>query len=112
MEDIIEEIVGEIHDEYDEVQKGLVVTSGGKTFVDATMNIAAFNEQFSATIPEAADYETLAGFLQKISGKLPDVNEEIRYEDLAFMIASKTARRIRQVRITRVPKAEVPSEHS
>ncbi len=110
MEDIIEEIVGEIHDEYDEVQKGPIITSGGKTFVDATMNIAAFNEQFGVAIPEAADYETLAGFLQKESGKLPDVHEEIRYEDLVFVIASKTARRIRQVRVSRVPKPEPPAE--
>jgi CBS domain containing-hemolysin-like protein len=105
IEDIIEEIVGEIHDEYDEVQKGPVVTAGGVSLVDGTINIAAFNEQFAARIPETSDYETLAGFLQKTSGKLPDVNDEIRFGDLVFVIASKTARRIRQVRVTRLPPA-------
>lgn len=103
IEDIIEEIVGEIHDEYDEVQKGPVVTAGGVSLVDGTINIAAFNEQFAASIPETSDYETLAGFLQKTSGKLPDVNEEIHYADLVFLIVSKSARRIRQVRVTRLP---------
>lgn len=103
IEDIIEEIVGEIHDEYDEVQKGPVVTAGGVSLVDGTINIAAFNEQFAAAIPETSDYETLAGFLQKTSGKLPDVNEEIRFGDLVFVIASKSARRIRQIRVTRLP---------
>lgn len=111
MEDIIEEIVGEIHDEYDEIQKGPILTTGGKTFVDATINIAAFNEQFGVSIPGAADYETLAGFLQKVSGKLPDVNEEITYGDLVFVIASKTARRIRQVRVTRVPRTEASPDN-
>lgn len=108
IEDIVEEIVGEIHDEYDEVQKGPVTTSEGVSLVDGTMNIALFNEQFGATLPETSDYETLAGFLQKTSGKLPDVNEEIRYGDFIFMIASKRARRIRQVRVTKIPPLTHP----
>lgn len=103
IEDVIEEIVGEIHDEYDEVQKVPVVNAAGVSLVDATINIAAFNEQFSASVPETSDYETLAGFLQKASGKLPEVNDEIRHDDLAFVIVSKSARRIRQVRVTRLP---------
>ncbi|MCU0452185.1 MAG: hemolysin family protein [Bacteroidetes bacterium] len=110
IEDIIEEIVGEIHDEYDEVQKGPVTTTGGVSIVDGPMNIALFNEQFGATIPETSDYETLAGFLQKTSGKLPDVNEEIRYAEFIFVIVSKSARRIRQVRVTRVPPPVSPPE--
>ena len=109
-EDIIEEIVGEIHDEYDEVQKVPVVSSGGVSLVDATINIAAFNELFPDGIPENSDYETLAGFLQKTSGRLPEVNDEIRFGDLIFVIVSKSARRIRQVRVTRVPAPASPPE--
>lgn len=101
MEDIVEEIVGEIHDEYDEVSKSIEVPKDGISFVDAHISVGDFNTQFKAEIPETSDYETLAGFLQKLTGRLPDINEEIKYNDFLFTIISKTARRIRQVRVSR-----------
>ncbi|MBI3586921.1 MAG: HlyC/CorC family transporter [Ignavibacteriales bacterium] len=103
MEDIVEEIVGEIHDEYDEVRKSAERSTDGSLVVDAHLSISDFNEQFSAQIPETADYETLAGFLQKHTGRLPDLNEEIKYDDLTFVIIGKTARRIRQVKVSKMP---------
>jgi CBS domain containing-hemolysin-like protein len=104
MEDIIEEIVGEILDEYDEVSKIAEKSTDGSMIVDATLSIGDFNKQFSASIPEALDYETLAGFLHKMSGKLPDVNEEVKIPDFTFTILSKSARRIRQVKVTPAAK--------
>ncbi|MFH0989699.1 MAG: hemolysin family protein [bacterium] len=104
MEDIIEEIVGEIHDEYDEITKEIEATRDGSVLIDAHITIRDFNEQFSTDIPESSDYETIAGFLQKTSGRLPEVNEEIPYEDCLFTIFRKTARRIRQVRVSRSKK--------
>ena len=112
MEDIIEEIVGEILDEYDEVARVSEKAMDGSTAVDAAMGIDEFNKQFNANIPEASDYGTIAGFLQKLSGKLPEVNEEIKFGDFQFTILSKSARRIRQVKITPLGKGhggEVPS---
>jgi CBS domain containing-hemolysin-like protein len=103
MEDIIEEIVGEIHDEYDEVSKAIEPAKDGSVLVDAHLSISDCNAQFNAEIPESPDYDTLAGFLQKTTGRLPDINEEIRFLDLVFVIAAKTARRIRQVRVSREP---------
>ncbi len=107
MEDIIEEIVGEILDEYDEVGKAVEKSTDGTTLVDAAINIGDFNVQFRADIPEASDYETLAGFLQKMSGRLPDINDEIKYGDCTFTILSKSARRIRQVKVSPAPKAKI-----
>lgn len=104
MEDIIEEIVGEIHDEYDEVQKTVEQVTEDSAVIDATMSIHDFNEQFRATVPEANDYETVAGFLQKITGRLPEINEEVRQGDLVFTILSKRGRRIRQVKVKRLPQ--------
>jgi len=101
MEDIVEEIVGEIHDEYDEVSKVVEASKDGSIVVDAHLSVGDFNAQFGALVPETPDYETLAGFLQKLTGRLPDVNEEIRFNDIVFVIVSKTARRIRQVRVIR-----------
>ena len=105
MEDVVEEIVGEIHDEYDEVTKTFEPAKDGTQIADARLSVGDFNEEFGAEIPESADYDTLAGFLQKTSGRLPDVGEEIRFGNLVFTIAAKSARRIRLVRVSRLPRA-------
>lgn len=112
MEDIMEEIVGEILDEYDEATKAVVELSDGSSIVDATISISEFNQQFSAELPETADYETLAGFLQKVTGRLPDLQEEIRQNGYVFTIAGKRARRIRHVKVVRAPETLPTSKES
>lgn len=108
MEDILEEIVGEILDEYDELKKEVEQSSDGSAIVDANISISDFNEQFRGLVPEANDYGTLAGFLQKSIGRLPDLNEVIREHGFAFTILSKTARRLRQVKVTPLPGKPQP----
>jgi CBS domain containing-hemolysin-like protein len=110
MEDIVEEIVGDILDEYDEMRKSVEQASDGSVIVDAALSIADFNVQFRAQLPEAPDYETLAGYLQKITGKLPEPNEEIKTENFIFTILTKSARRIRQVKVTPSLKLSVIEE--
>ena len=104
MEDIVEEIVGDIFDEYDEVRKSIEQASDGSVIVDAAISIAEFNLQFRVKLPEATGYETLAGYLQTITGRLPESNEEIITEDFVFTILTKSARRIRQVKASPVLK--------
>jgi len=99
IEDIIEEIVGDILDEYDEAHRPMPAGRDGNTVVDAAITIAEFNRQFQAQIPETSDYETLAGYLQFITGRLPEPNEEIRAPHFVFHIVSKSARRIRQISV-------------
>jgi CBS domain containing-hemolysin-like protein len=106
IEDIMEEIVGEIHDEYDEVSKAAEPARDGSVVVDARISISDFNAQYAAEVPEAPEYETLAGFIQKILGRLPDIGETIPHNELQFTILSKTARRIKQVSVLRTPKPE------
>jgi len=100
MEDIVEEIVGDIFDEYDEVRKSVEQAGDGSVIIDAALTIAEFNQQFRLKLPEAPEYETVAGYLQTITGRLPESNEEIRTENFVFAIVSKSARRIRQVKVT------------
>jgi CBS domain containing-hemolysin-like protein len=101
MEDIIEEIVGEIHDEYDEVSKSIEQARDGSVTVDARMSIGDFNQQFKAQLPEAPEYETLAGFIQKEMGRMPEVGDTVSHQLFILTVQSKTARRIRTVRVTR-----------
>jgi CBS domain containing-hemolysin-like protein len=100
IEDIVEEIVGDILDEYDETRKSVEQASDGSVLIDAAISIADFNIQFRAKLPEAPDYETLAGYLQKITGRLPESNEEIKTENFVFTILTKSARRTRQVKVS------------
>jgi len=104
MEDIMEEIVGEIHDEYDEVSKAIEPAKDGSVIVDARLSVSDFNSQFVTDLPEAPEYETLAGFMQKVLGRLPEIGESIAFQEFQFTILSKTARRIRQVRVVRDTK--------
>jgi putative hemolysin len=106
MEDIIEEIVGEIHDEYDEDVKDVEQVADGSYLVNARMTIPDFNERFQTEVPEGEEYETVSGFLHKITGRIPELNEEIPYETLVFTIVKKSQRRIR---IVRVRKSSAPS---
>lgn len=101
MEDIIEEIVGEIHDEYDEVSKSIEQARDGSVTVDARMSVGDFNQQFKAQLPEAPEYETLAGFIQKELGRMPEIGDSVTHQTLTLTIQSKTARRIRTVRVMR-----------
>jgi putative hemolysin len=110
MEDIVEEIVGDILDEYDEMRKTVEQASDGSVILDAALSIADFNVQFRAKLPEAPDYETLAGYLQIITGKLPDSGEEIKTEHFVFTILTKSARRIRQVMVSPIIKSTVIEE--
>ncbi|MDL1894149.1 HlyC/CorC family transporter, partial [Sphingobacteriales bacterium CHB3] len=99
MEDILEEIVGEIHDEYDEEVKDVESATDGTFVVNARMSIHDFNERFAVELPQTDEYETMSGFLQKQTGRIPELNEVIHYENLVFTIVKKSQRRIRLVSV-------------
>ncbi|MBI5471071.1 MAG: HlyC/CorC family transporter [Ignavibacteriae bacterium] len=105
MEDILEEIVGEIHDEYDEEVKDVETTADGTYLVNARISIREFMDRFLVDLPEADEYETMSGFLQKQTGRIPELNEEIHYNNLAFTVIKKSQRRIRLLRYKKLPTA-------
>ncbi|HUI11768.1 MAG TPA: transporter associated domain-containing protein, partial [Bacteroidota bacterium] len=110
MEDILEEIVGEIHDEYDEELKDVEQAADGTYLVNARLPIRDFNERFGADIPPADDYETVGGLLQKLTGRIPDAGEEIAYKSLSFTVIKKSHRRVRQVKLRkREPGTPLPA---
>ncbi|MEK9138692.1 MAG: hemolysin family protein [Bacteroidota bacterium] len=112
MEDILEEIVGEIHDEYDEELKDVESSTDGSFLVNARMSVKDFNERFLASVPEADEYDTLSGFLNKLAGRIPDLNEELKTESLSFTIVKKSQRRIRQVKVKKLMPVVAPSTHT
>lgn len=107
IEDILEEIVGEIHDEYDEVMKEFEPVAQNATLVDARVPIKDFNEKFGTELPEEEEYDTLAGFLFKVSGRIPEIQEIIQFGKLQFTVTKKGLRRIRQVKVRKIPEETV-----
>jgi CBS domain containing-hemolysin-like protein len=105
LEDIIEEIVGEIEDEYDVETRDIAKDKLGIYLVNPEINIEEFNKKFNSDIPENPDeYLTLSGFLQMVTGHIPDIYERIDYKDLIFTVMKKTGNTVLQVKIQRMVK--------
>jgi len=100
LEDLIEEIIGEIHDEYDEDDNPFITLPDGEILVDSRVEIEEFEEYFDVKVPEG-QFETLGGFIFHIIQKIPLSGERIRYKDLEMIIESADERRINRVRIKR-----------
>jgi CBS domain containing-hemolysin-like protein len=99
LEDVIEEIVGEIQDEYDE-EPSLVRRVDERTWlVDAKIDIEELNEALGLQLPSEEGYDTLGGFLLQRMGHLPQQKEEVREGDTVFVIERVVKRRIKRVRI-------------
>ena len=105
IEDLIEEIVGDIQDEHDVEEEEFVEIQDGIYLVDAKMDIEELAEKLDVEILKY-DYDTLGGFLVHLSNKIPVVNEEIRYKTLLFTIIDADERKISKVRISILSDAE------
>jgi len=102
IEDIIEEIVGEIQDEYDMEASEVITEKSGVYLVNPIISIEDFNVRFKSSIPEDPDYQTLNGFLQKVTGHIPEIYERIDYKGMSFVITKKSGNRILQVRVQKI----------
>jgi putative hemolysin len=105
-EDIVEEIVGEIDDEYD-TDTGMTIRQLGETswLMPARVEIQTINEQLKLEVPEG-DYETLAGFLLQQFGRIPETRDELYFDTAAgtlkFVIRRASARSIESVQVERI----------
>jgi len=107
LEDIIEEIIGEVMDEYDAEQKLIVEHEDGSITVHARLDIEKLGDYLGVEFPEGG-FESVGGFIINLIGKVPAVNEEISFENLQFVIESATSRKIDRVGIRKVEKGEKP----
>ena len=104
LEDVIEEIVGEIQDEYDTEEERIQKMADGSLVVDATMNILDLSRYQGVQFPEGEEYESLGGFFLSRFGKIPTGGESIAYKDQTFIVADVDKHRIRKVKIIFKPK--------
>lgn len=100
IEDIIEEIVGEILDEHDNEEPLLKIIENEGILVDARLEIEKLEEYFDIEFPEG-DFESVGGFIIHLLGKIPQVNDIIHFQELELTIKKADQRKIDQVLITR-----------
>ena len=102
LEDLLEEIVGEINDEFDEeVRAQILKEIDGSYLLSGMLTIRDANRQLRLELPEDRGYTTLGGFLMAQAGRLPQVGEVVEYLGLTFRIERLEGRRIRRVRLER-----------
>ena len=99
IEDILEEIVGEIKRDAVNEQKEYYKFPDNKYFVLGSMQIAGFNEVFNLALPESDEYNTVAGFIAERSGKILSLNEIVEYEGGQFELIKKIRQKMVQFKI-------------
>ncbi|MGY1832550.1 hemolysin family protein [Geodermatophilus sp. SYSU D01180] len=112
LEDLIEEVIGEIYDEYDEeVAPGDGDEPGGPHDVDGLLNLDDFAQVTGLRLPEGP-YETVAGYVLAELGRLPDVGDAVEVEGRTLTVLELDGRRIARLSVTRAPDVEPAGEDS
>lgn len=102
LEDLLEEIVGEIQDEHDDAEEIEVRTEIDGTFLlPGSLSVRDCNRRLGLELPESDDYTTIAGFLMARAGKLLATGDAVVFETLSFTVESVDGRRIARVRLER-----------
>lgn len=102
MEDILEEIVGEIKDNTAGKIQNFSRLQDGKYYVLGSMNVDEFNETFNYKLPESDDYNTVAGFIADKTGKILNPSEVFEYEGLTFELIKKIRQKMVQFKVSSV----------
>lgn len=101
LEDILEQIVGEIHDEFDVVERPLTLSDGAVIF-DAALNVRDLDAQYGIQIPEDPAYATVGGFVLDQLGFIPTGGESFIFNDLRFTIVEMDGKRVARVKVERI----------
>ncbi|MET3008870.1 transporter associated domain-containing protein [Stenotrophomonas koreensis] len=105
IEDVLEQIVGEIDDEHDEAEDHstqIAIQADGQFVVDALTAIEDFNERFGADFSDE-DYDTIGGLVVEAFGHLPETGDELSLDRFLFRVAKADARRVQAFHVTVLP---------
>ncbi|MCZ6531898.1 MAG: hemolysin family protein [SAR324 cluster bacterium] len=106
MEDIIEELLGEIQDEFDIEEKRLMELSDGSFIADARIDIEELEQALRIDFPEEREYESLGGFLMEQAGDVPAVGWRHSFKNFDFSVTEADVNKVIKVHILRSPYAE------
>jgi putative hemolysin len=110
VEDLLEEIVGEIRDEYDIEEPLIDVIDVNHAIVSARMGVDDLNEQMDMDIPEDEEYETIGGFVFDQFGRQPDEGEVISWGNLDFVVHSLEGGRLHRIEVIRTDRPKEDEE--
>ncbi|WP_304332773.1 hemolysin C [Brachyspira innocens] len=103
MEDVLEQIIGDIRDEYDEEDEEVKSNDDGTYLVDARTRIEEFNKYGILALPDD-EADTVGGFLFSYLGRLPKRNEAIEYKNYSFTVVGKSGNIVTKIRIEKLKK--------
>jgi CBS domain containing-hemolysin-like protein len=111
IEDILEEIVGEIYDEYDTQEPRLLSQEDGSVIVDARLEIENLADHFGIEVPEG-EFESVGGLMIHHLGKVPQVNDTVITQNLEFTAIAADERRVKKIQVRTVAdlSVEIPAE--
>jgi CBS domain containing-hemolysin-like protein len=110
LEDLLEEIVGELFDEQEEETPQIKKLADDEYLVDGSIAVKDLNEELSLNLPELSDYNTLAGFILTRLGRIPTEGEELAAGTIVFSIEKVAQRRVVRVKVRPARVSETPSE--
>ena len=112
LEDVIEEIVGDIQDEYDQEPPLFYQLDETTWSVDAKIDLHDLNDSLHFDLPTEGEYESLGGFILSITGHIPEVRELVRFGNYLFTIERVVRNRIIRVKVTQNPQSFSDEEKS
>lgn len=110
LEDIVEELVGEIQDEYDEEKPIVHQVSETEFIVDASASLHDVNEYLPLELPMSTDYDTISGLVGELFDKIPDVGEKKSFSGYDFTILKKTEHNVESVKMEFLNQQEEENE--
>jgi CBS domain containing-hemolysin-like protein len=105
IEDVLEQIVGDIRDEFDEESKAVEAHPDGTFTVQGQTPLSEFNAAATADLPEDQGFETMGGFLNSLAGAIPAKGDRFFWKSWVFTVADADPRRVTKVRAARVKRA-------
>lgn len=99
LEDILEELVGEIQDEYDEEEEGIKEISQNEYLVSGSVSVKSVRKRLGVNIPEKSSYVTLAGFIMSMMERIPSKSDVFKFGNVIFTIEEMSRYQIERVRV-------------
>jgi len=99
LEDVVEEVMGEIRDPYDQEESNVLKQSDGSFIVDGSITIYDLEEETDIEFPEDRDYDTLGGFILDILTDIPQTGEQVEFNDMVFTVQTVENNRIGKIKI-------------
>jgi putative hemolysin len=114
IEDLLEEIVGNMQDEYDEEDEEIVRQDENTLIVDGMTSLDEISDALDIQLPQDRDYDTIAGMVIDLLGRIPDEEEhpEITYQRMIFAVMEMQEKRISKIKITMIRSMDHSREQS